>query len=97
MVLIHIPSAQTISQRYVELPIHYFPYYYCFVSVPTPEQVAEDERRNSAAYTRRTTVVHPKPSYKINPNHIWEKNGYCPSSWSTTTAAKSDIKYPLSL
>ncbi|GBC07516.1 hypothetical protein RclHR1_07500001 [Rhizophagus clarus] len=38
--------------------------------VPTPEQVAEDERRNSAAYTRRTTVVRPEPSYKMNPNRI---------------------------
>ncbi|RGB40007.1 hypothetical protein C1646_688668 [Rhizophagus diaphanus] len=38
--------------------------------IPTPEQIAEDERRNSAAYTIRTAVVRPEPSYKMNPNRI---------------------------
>jgi hypothetical protein len=38
--------------------------------IPTPEQIAEDERRNFAAYTRRTAVVRPEPSYKMNPNRI---------------------------
>src|SRR6266540_3871379 len=37
---------------------------------PTPEQISEDERRNSAAYTTRTAVVRPEPSYKMNPNRI---------------------------
>src|SRR5436190_15420249 len=38
--------------------------------LPTPEQIAEDEIRNSAAYTKRTAVVRPEPSYKMNPNRI---------------------------
>ncbi|RIA80627.1 hypothetical protein C1645_810371 [Glomus cerebriforme] len=38
--------------------------------IPTPEQIAEDEMRNSAAYTRRTAVIRPEPSYKMNPNRI---------------------------
>ncbi|CAG8721624.1 6390_t:CDS:1, partial [Funneliformis mosseae] len=33
---------------------------------PTPKQLADDERRNSAAYTARTAVVRPEPSYKMN-------------------------------
>ncbi|CAI2189384.1 11705_t:CDS:2, partial [Funneliformis geosporum] len=43
---------------------------------PTPEQVEDDERRNSAAYTTRTAVVRPEPSYKMNLNRIsFEKCG----------------------
>ncbi|CAG8757443.1 6970_t:CDS:2, partial [Funneliformis caledonium] len=37
---------------------------------PTPKQLADDERRNSAAYTTRTAVVRPEPSYKMNLKRI---------------------------
>ncbi|CAG8566454.1 5319_t:CDS:2, partial [Acaulospora colombiana] len=37
---------------------------------PTPEQIEEDERRNSAAYTTRMAVVKPEPTYRMNPNRL---------------------------
>lgn len=37
---------------------------------PTLEQIEEDERRNSAAYTKRVAIVKPEPTFRINPNRI---------------------------
>ncbi|CAG8668201.1 16767_t:CDS:2 [Acaulospora morrowiae] len=49
------PVSSHLKSRPMNRPLHL-----------TPEQIEEDERINSAAYTTRMTVVKPEPTYRIN-------------------------------
>ncbi|CAG8615358.1 13266_t:CDS:2 [Acaulospora morrowiae] len=59
------PVSSLLKNRPTNRPLHL-----------TPEQIEEDERINSAAYTTRMTVVKPKPTYRINrlPVEYYEDN-----------------------